>query len=99
MAQSFDIKTTLILPSATLFIAALVDGHCPPKSINSDVLQGSVLSPTVFLLFINDVQNQILAQFIHLLMIPPYIFPRLFKGDRPFRKLADHTGTPQVPDF
>ena len=37
-------------------IAAVVDGHCfSPKTINSGVLQGSVLSPT--LLFINDLLN------------------------------------------
>ncbi len=37
------------------FISAVVDGHCSsPKLINSGVLQGSVLSPTLFLLFISD---------------------------------------------
>ncbi len=36
-------------------IAAVVDGHCStPKPINSGVLQGSVLSLTLFPLFIND---------------------------------------------
>ncbi len=37
------------------FISALVDGHCStPNPINSGVLHRFVLSPTPFLLFIND---------------------------------------------
>ncbi len=37
------------------YIAAVVDGHgSTPKPINSCVPKGSVLSPTLFLLFIND---------------------------------------------
>ena len=36
-------------------ITAIVDSHCSsPKAINSSVPQGSVLSPTLFLLFIID---------------------------------------------
>ena len=41
-------------------IAAVVDGHCSsPKNINSGVSQGSVISPTLFLLFIYDLLNLI----------------------------------------
>ncbi len=36
-------------------ISDIVDGHCStPQPINTGVLQGAVLSPTLFLLFIND---------------------------------------------
>ncbi len=38
--------------------AFVVDGHCfSPKTINSGVRQGSVLSPTIFLLIISDLKS------------------------------------------
>ena len=49
------------------YIAAVVDGHCSsPKTINSGIPQDSVLSPTLFLLFINDRASvvQLLASLI-----------------------------------
>ena len=50
----------LSAPSSLIFfltcsIVAVVDGHCSsPKPINSGISQDSVLSPTLFLLYIND---------------------------------------------
>ncbi len=44
-----------VLEMEKVSIPAVVDGHySSPKPINNCVLQGSVLSPTLFLLFIND---------------------------------------------
>ncbi len=39
-------------------ISAVLDGHCSkPKSISNGILQGSVLPPTRFLLFMNDLSK------------------------------------------
>ncbi len=57
--QSFSFYPSLCTFISSLLsgpcISAIVDGHCfTPKPINSGVPQGSVLSSTLFLLFIND---------------------------------------------
>ncbi|MPC48656.1 hypothetical protein E2C01_042437 [Portunus trituberculatus] len=40
-------------------------------------------------------EAKLLAPSTPVLVIPRYTFPRLFRDDQHFRKLTDHSGTPQ----
>ena len=63
----FKLPSYRFYPSLCTFISSflsdhsitdVVDGHCSsPKTINSGVPLGSVISPTLFLLFINNLVN------------------------------------------
>ena len=60
-------------------IAAVVDGHCSPRSINSGVHEGFVLSPNFFLLFINDLLSPTSCPISVLTLLPPYTFMSIQK--------------------
>ncbi len=67
-------------------ISAMVDGHCSSsKLINSGIPQGSALSPTLFLLFINDLLTITTVLSTHMLMTPLYITRYILTEDPSYR--------------